>query len=632
VRGEALAPPADIWSVQSTPEAPSTPTKFYLPSILSGSGLGDVFPTSAWTGDAGGLRDAYLAGESIRYVTNGVNLESNPGLIYLRWTHTDACGSSVIYTDTVSVNPGNWEHIFSSTVPDCQGVTTNTVEVTDRFKIMNLTTNYVVFPSSAVVVDQRQAFDKCALPTVEQMATWWANSPYKVHNLYLGGISFACPSNPLNPYWLQAVAGQGWSFILTWVGPQAPCSNYAYRMSSNATTAYQQGRAEAAAAAAAARKLGFLAGKVIYYDMESYSGASASCRATVAAFMRGWTERLHELGALAGGYGSPCTSYISDWATNNPSPDDIWIAHWILPYEYNPTATVWSTACSLNTSLWSNHQRLRQYTGGHWETWGSLALIVDSSVLDGAVTALPVSGAAALVRPALSLAQAATAERAPAIRQAGLLSPGVGWALVGESLLWTWDGGGEWVEITPASEPSADLLAVRFLDERDGWLVRRTPEADGWGTLELLRTGDGGASWQVYRLPLDTGWDSVPVESASFDLVDASRGRLYLKLQSGSSFNLWRVITTADGGQTWVEQPAPPDGFSFPEELKQDFVAGGAGWAVVQQGTCGGYKAPAGQAEPPGVEPWRCVSVSRLMQTADGGETWVEVKLPGAGG
>jgi photosystem II stability/assembly factor-like uncharacterized protein len=249
--------------------------------------------------------------------------------------------------------------------------------------------------------------------------------------------------------------------------------------------------------------------------------------------------------------------------------------------------------------------------------------------------------------PALSSAQVATSEGAPSIRDADLLSPGVGWAWVGESLLWTRDAGQQWIEITPASDPSAELLAVRFLDERDGWLVRRTPEAEGWGTLELLRTQDGGRSWQVYRLPLDMGWDSVPVESATFNLIDANRGRLYLKLQSGSSFNLWRVITSADGGQTWEEQPTPPAGFNLPKEVTQapepqanlpegtvtqDFVDGRAGWAVVQQGTCGGYKAPAGQVTPPEAEPWQCVSVSRLMETADGGETWVEVTLPALGG
>jgi photosystem II stability/assembly factor-like uncharacterized protein len=508
---------------------------------------------------------------------------------------------------------------------------------------MSLTTDYVVFPPSAAVIEQRPAFDKCALPTIDQMANWWATSPYKVHNLYLGGISFGCPNNPLNPFWLQEVAKQGWSFILTWVGPQAPCSNYVYRMSSNATTAYQEGRAEATAAAAIARELGFLGGKVIYYDLESYSGASASCRATAAAFIRGWTERLHELGSLAGAYGSPCTSYIADWAANVPPPDDVWIAHWIQPYEYNPNITVWSTACSLNSSLWSNHQRLRQYTGGHWETWGGLSLIIDSNALDGAVTALPVSGAMAIDLPALSLAQVATSESAPILREAGLISPDVGWVLVGGSLLWTRDGGQEWVDITPAADSPAELLAVRFLDEREGWLVRRVPEADGWGRLEILRTQDSGASWRVYGLPLDTGWDSVPVEAVAFDLVDASGGRLYLKLQSGSSFNLWRAFITADGGQTWDEQPAPPDGYNLPEEairaaepqpnlpegtVRWDFVTGEAGWAVVQEGTCGGYKAPAGQATPPGAEPWQCISVSRLMRTADGGETWVEVKLP----
>ena len=74
-----------------------------------------------------------------------------------------------------------------------------------------------------------------------------------------------------------------------------------------------------------------------------------------------------------------------------PPPDFIWIAHWLTPAQYRPDATVWSSY--LPNSLWSNHQRIRQYAGGHNETWGGVTLDTDSNVLDGAITTIPLGAA-----------------------------------------------------------------------------------------------------------------------------------------------------------------------------------------------------------------------------------------------
>lgn len=43
---------------------------------------------------------------------------------------------------------------------------------------------------------------------------------------------------------------------------------------------------------------------------------------------------------------------------------------------------------NLSNSLWNNHQRIRQYTGGHNETWGGLTLNIDSDVSEGVVASL----------------------------------------------------------------------------------------------------------------------------------------------------------------------------------------------------------------------------------------------------
>ena len=192
--------------------------------------------------------------------------------------------------------------------------------------------------------------------------------------------------------------------------------------------------------------MGFLGNRVIYYDLEAYgASATSGCRAAVASFIRGWTERLHELGYLAGGYGSPATSHIADWASNSPPPDLIWIAVWSFD-AYDPSATVW-TPKYLSNSLWSNHQRIRQYAGGHYETWGGVKLDMDSNVLDGAVTTIPLAAGA----PALVDLQAQEPQAIPTVKGMQLLSEATGWVLQGERLLITKDGGSTWQDITPSA-------------------------------------------------------------------------------------------------------------------------------------------------------------------------------------
>jgi photosystem II stability/assembly factor-like uncharacterized protein len=235
-----------------------------------------------------------------------------------------------------------------------------------------------------------QGFDKCGLPSVSNMQTWWNSSPYNGFNLYIGGSLYACraTSLPTSSY-VSSVSAQGWRFFPTWVGPQAPCMSDRYHsvFSYNTTTAYNQGVAEADAALAVAVNLGLAApdwsGTVIYYDLETY-GTTDSCRNAAKAFISGWTHELRAHNNLAGAYGSACYN-VTDWSTIANVPDAVWLAHWYLNPAYLPTA---STADScVSSSLWPNHQRLRQYAGDHTELWGGVSLGgIDSNALDGPLT------------------------------------------------------------------------------------------------------------------------------------------------------------------------------------------------------------------------------------------------------
>jgi photosystem II stability/assembly factor-like uncharacterized protein len=240
-----------------------------------------------------------------------------------------------------------------------------------------------------------QGFDKCEIPTLSQMQTWWNGSPYKTVNLYIGGSSRGCTNSALTPSFLFRLNQQGWRFIPTWVGPQAPCTGYPSRMSSDVIEAYAQGVSEANLAVERLAALGLtdpdMTGSVIYYDIEAY-GTDAACRAAVNSFMNGWVSQIRARGSLAGVYGSTlCNTGLNDFMSISNVPDVIWPARWYHNLGsgfYDPTANVWNLGSCVPNTAWSNHQRLRQYEGDHTETWGGLTLAIDSNALDGVVAVL----------------------------------------------------------------------------------------------------------------------------------------------------------------------------------------------------------------------------------------------------
>lgn len=242
-------------------------------------------------------------------------------------------------------------------------------------------------PASPLIATmQGHGFDKCEIPPLDKLNVWRVQSPYRAVNLYIGGIHRACSNVALTPEFIAQLRQQGWGLIPTWVGPQARCTNYKYRMSKYPPKAYLEGRSEAEAATLVAQQLGLTNeagnGSVIYYDLEHYDIRNEECNLAAQAFINGWVERMSELGMIGGVYstGRPLSQFA---ALPNPPPV-IWAAHWIYP-AYNPDATVWDVF-GLSNDLWKERQRLRQYSGEHNETWGDVTLKIDSNVMDGLVS------------------------------------------------------------------------------------------------------------------------------------------------------------------------------------------------------------------------------------------------------
>ena len=233
-------------------------------------------------------------------------------------------------------------------------------------------------PFASTTISTHSGFDKCSAGTVAQMSTWWINSPYFDANIYIGGVARGCSQPNLTASWVTSIFGQGWRLIPTWVGPQAPCSTFTSKISTNTTTAFNQGVTEAASAISAANGLG-LSTSIVYYDMENYNSGDATCKAAVNSFINGWVQRLHSSSFQAGVYGS-ATDANSGWATIANVPNDVWIALW------NGVAS--TTGLSpLPDSLWSNSQRIHQYAGGHNETWGGITFNIDNDIENGRVAA-----------------------------------------------------------------------------------------------------------------------------------------------------------------------------------------------------------------------------------------------------
>jgi hypothetical protein len=228
-------------------------------------------------------------------------------------------------------------------------------------------------------------FDTCEVPSVQQMATWKASSPYSVVGIYIGPLPDgpgvrACRNLPLDtPSWVNQVTGQGWRLIPTYVGRQAPCTDF--RVVIDPPVARTQGIEAADDAIVRATAAGLAQGTPIYFDLEYYSTSVSGCSAAVREFLDGWVDRLHDRGYLAGLYSSlsaGIADHVQALGAGYTPMDAIWIAAW------NDTPNIYGFGSyGLPDGYWNQHQRIHQYQGGHNETWGGVTLNIDTNVIDG---------------------------------------------------------------------------------------------------------------------------------------------------------------------------------------------------------------------------------------------------------
>ena len=97
-------------------------------------------------------------------------------------------------------------------------------------------------------------------------------------------------------------------------------------------------------------------------------------------FVSAWVTQLRARGYVSGVYGSAASTArdMQALAGTPSSPDDLWIANW------NGTESVFGDPY-VSDALWTNHQRIHQYRGGHKETWGGVTINIDNDYVDAAV-------------------------------------------------------------------------------------------------------------------------------------------------------------------------------------------------------------------------------------------------------
>ena len=225
-------------------------------------------------------------------------------------------------------------------------------------------------------------FDACTAPPQQVMDAWWEQSPYAAVGIYIGGSNRMCKDQPeLTADWVSKQQRTGWHLMPVQVGPQASCSGYADRMSSDLATAKQQGSAEAALAMANARTLGIGPGSTLYYDLEDYDVAPTDCRQAALSFLGGWTEALHAAGYRSGVYSNIAAAInsldVADRLAPNAyaMPDDIWFA-----WANGQADTV--TDSRVLSARWDDHARIHQYALDRPETYGGYTLTIDANWLD----------------------------------------------------------------------------------------------------------------------------------------------------------------------------------------------------------------------------------------------------------
>ena len=235
-------------------------------------------------------------------------------------------------------------------------------------------------------------FDQCLAPTQAAMNRWLSSSPYLAVGIYISGDSRACRSQPnLTPSWIRTQLRNGWKLLPITLGPQASCQprfpRYSddfsidpFRGAGRYPRAREMGRASGASTVADARALGIPEGSTLWYDLEGFDHTNTACRESALAFISDWVRTVKREGFVTGVYSSASSGIkaMDDVRATRASaytlPDRIWLARW--------DGVANTSSSYIREDGWRPGGRVKQYRGGHDETWGGVRINIDTNYLD----------------------------------------------------------------------------------------------------------------------------------------------------------------------------------------------------------------------------------------------------------
>ncbi|GAA2648953.1 glycoside hydrolase domain-containing protein [Paractinoplanes durhamensis] len=411
------------------------------------------------------------------------------------------------------------------------------------------------------------AFDACTAPSSASMKAWRANSPYKGIGIYIGGVSRGCTQANLTAAWVQEQVTAGWKLIPIYVGPQATCATTPKKNVIDNANAYAQGSAAAADAVIQAVSLGLAKNSVLIYDMESYTTTDTTCRAGVLNFMNGWTARLHNLSYFSGYYSSVSSGIADQVAQYNvpgyAKPDYIDFARW--------DETVTTTDTKIPATYWPGHRRMKQYKGGHTETYGGVTINIDNNYVD--FTPLPSATMADFNNNGWSDFLAKDWRTSNVY-----LYPGNGSGLGGRTLVGSgWKGYNAYVRIGDLNKDGKEDVLARA---SNGDLYFYPGTTTGFGTRKKLLSGTG--SLREITPAGDLNKDGYP------DMVAVSGASLYFYPgAAGTKFGTRKLVVNG-GFDTLAEVASIGD---FNKDGYPDLVArhNATGTLLLYPGRKGAY-------------------------------------------
>jgi photosystem II stability/assembly factor-like uncharacterized protein len=180
-----------------------------------------------------------------------------------------------------------------------------------------------------------------------------------------------------------------------------------------------------------------------------------------------------------------------------------------------------------------------------------------------------------------------------------LVSATDGWALSNGHLLITHDGGRSW---TPTADPAPGVrvMTAAFADGLHGWVVGETYPVEGASgdlVVSVLRTEDGGATWEAVRLATFASPGPDPlIGEPTLSVLSANQVFVMVAFLDEPA-RASKLFASDDGGRTWDRRSSVRNvwGASFLDESH--------GWAIRND-------------------------TNALVRTSDGGRTWDRARLP----